>query len=87
MKHIGELIIQFILMVWNYIAVLLVLLFDALIFGYFLMLINNNILVRLYSIPIINYFDSIGILFLIKLITLMIKSVNVSGNNNIILNK
>ena len=82
MKHIINMFFEFITMVVTYLAAILSLLFDGIVFGIFVMLINNYSLARLYSLPEITYVDAVGIVFLIKLVALMVKSINIGGDNN-----
>lgn len=82
MKYIIQIVFELFKMAIAYISAILIILFDGMLFGGFVMLINNIILVKLYSLPEITYYDGVGILFLIKVIALMIKSITVDNDNN-----
>lgn len=82
MKTILEAILYFINMVLSYVTIIIIFLFDCIIFGTFITIINNQTLARLYDMPVITYFDAVGVLFLIKIITLMITSSKIYDKNN-----
>ena len=65
----------------KYIVIYLVIIFDALIFAYPIMLINNYILSKIYLLPIIDYIDVVAILVLVKIIGLLI-TINKNSDNS-----
>jgi hypothetical protein len=77
MKTILEAIFQLFVMLYGYISIITILLFDSVVFGIFVKWINNLTLVRLYDMPEMTYIDGVAILFLIRIIVIMITSTNI----------
>lgn len=80
MNHILGAFLTLITMVSKYLTVAIIFLFDALVFSYPLMWVNNNVLVENYSIPTLQFLDVVGMIFSFKIITLLWKSVNIASN-------
>lgn len=77
MPHIIGFLVELISTVFRYLSVYLILLFDAIIFAYPVIFINNWILNSVYSVPELNYFQGVGLIFLFKLIAVLWKNVKI----------
>jgi hypothetical protein len=79
MKHILGILTQLITMIVSYLTVGIVIIFDALIFAYPILLIYNFVLVTNFGTPELNYVDFVGLIFLFKLIAVLWKSVHMDA--------
>ena len=77
MKHIFGMVTQAIAMGITYITVLLSLVFDAIIFALPILLIYNFTFVMKFSAPELTYIDVVGLVFIIKVLAVLWKSVKV----------
>ena len=85
MKHIFGVLTTLINMVTKYFIILIIFLFDAILFGLPIHWIYNNIVVENFSTPTLQYFDIICLIFLFKIIVLLWKSVNVVGEKTVVI--
>ena len=79
MKHILGVLTQLISMIVSYITVGIVIVFDALIFAYPILLIYNFVLVTNFGTPELTYIDFVGLIFLFKLLAVLWKSVHMDA--------
>lgn len=84
MIHIIGIINELLQTIIRYVSIILILVFDAIIFSYPMIIINNNILNNLYNVPELNYLQGVGIIFLYKLFALLWKSVKIEHENNVV---
>ncbi len=82
MKHVFGIISQALDMCVTYVTILLSLVFDAIVFALPILLIYNFTLISKFSVPELNYLDIVGLVFLIKLMAVLWKSVNVNVPQN-----
>lgn len=83
LRFIVAFVVETFTMFSKYFIVLMVVLFDGVLFGYPIMWINNNVLSKLYSVPIIGYWDGVGMIFLLKIIIILIKFTNFNNQEEI----
>lgn len=77
MKHVIGMITQTLQMAISYITVGIIVIFDAIIFGYPILLIYNYVLATKFGLPVLNYIEMVGLVFLYKLLAVLWKSVHI----------
>lgn len=65
------LLMQFLMICVKYISIMLAIALDAIVFAYPVMLINNNILNKLYTVPFMGYYDGVGIILILKIVFIL----------------
>lgn len=83
MKHILGILIETIRMLFTYLNIALIVIFDAVIFAAPMMLIYNFVFASNFQIPKLGYFEFVGAIIFLKLIAVLWKSVHMEAPNDV----